>query len=217
MNTQRLSRAERRRQTRTELLAAAARVFATKGFERATVDDIADAAGYTKGAVYSNFASKTDLMLALIEQRVAIQSEAVAGAFAGASLEEALRRIDAASPPEQAGREWLMLMSEFVVYAMRDDRAREMLAAEYERARTLSAAMIEEKYADSDESLPMPARDLAILIEAVGVGLGIQAVIDPAGVPMSLQAEAMRRLLTPDRPGEPSRPAKPRPSSAHAK
>jgi len=64
----RLNRGQRKAQTREQLLDAATRVFAERGFEAASLDEVAAAAGYTKGAVYSNFASKTDLVIALIER-----------------------------------------------------------------------------------------------------------------------------------------------------
>ena len=61
---------ERRREmTRQHLLDAAAIVFARKGFHGATLDEVAKLAGFTKGAVYSNFKSKDDLFLALLEQK----------------------------------------------------------------------------------------------------------------------------------------------------
>src|SRR6266545_4652109 len=66
----RLSRAERRAQTREELLEAAARVFARKGYAGASVDDIAEEAGFTVGALYSNFEGKQDLFLAALERKV---------------------------------------------------------------------------------------------------------------------------------------------------
>ena len=192
----RLTRAESREKTRQDLIAAAARVFAVKGFAGASVDDVAEAAGFTKGAVYSNFASKTDLMLALIEDRIRRQSEIVEDAFAGASLEEGLRELDARTSGTTAlDREWMMLVGEFMLYAMRDERARVALAAEYERARGLSAAMIASKYAESGTTPPLPPRDIAILIESLGIGLGFQALIDPTGVSMDLQAVAVERLL----------------------
>jgi AcrR family transcriptional regulator len=225
----RLSRAESRERTRQELLAAAARVFAAKGFTGASVDDVAEAAGFTKGAVYSNFASKTDLMLALIEDRIRRQSEIVEDAFAGASLEEGLRELDArASGTTALDREWMMLVGEFMLYAMRDERARVALAAEYERARGLSAAMIASKYAESGTTPPLPPRDIAILIESLGIGLGFQALIDPTGVSPDLQGVAVGRILgespahepaahanadagPPARPTKPAAPRRPEP------
>lgn len=72
--SQRSQKAER---TRAELLVAAAKVFAEKGYEGASVGDIAVAAGYTKGAVYANFGSKQDMLLALAQELVAQDAEAV--------------------------------------------------------------------------------------------------------------------------------------------
>src|SRR4051812_22222521 len=58
------------REARDDLLAAALRVFARRGYGQAGVDEIADAAGYSKGALYWHFSSKEDLLLALIEERI---------------------------------------------------------------------------------------------------------------------------------------------------
>src|SRR5476649_1930069 len=60
----------RRAMTRRHLLEAAAIVFARDGFHGATLDDVAATAGFTKGAVYSNFKSKDDLFLALLDDRI---------------------------------------------------------------------------------------------------------------------------------------------------
>src|ERR1700741_5454426 len=67
----------RRAMTRSHLLDAAARVFARQGFDGASIDDIAAAAGFTKGAGYSNFKNKEDLFLALIDSRTEQQIAAV--------------------------------------------------------------------------------------------------------------------------------------------
>ncbi len=198
-------------------MTAAARIFAEKGFAGASIDDVADAAGYTKGAVYSNFASKTDLMLAVIEDRIRRQSEVVADSFAGVPLEQGLRELETRTPTG-LDREWMMLIGEFMLYAMRHESARVALAKEYEGARRLSTAMIESKYVEAGATPPFPPRELAILVEALGIGLGFQALIDPASVPADLQAVAMERLLAPlvagaarpSRPGGPPPPAKPR-------
>jgi len=64
----RTAASERARHTRAELLEAAAKVFAAKGFERASMDDVAKAAGFTKGALYAHFSSKFELTVALTEE-----------------------------------------------------------------------------------------------------------------------------------------------------
>src|SRR6266851_1649705 len=71
MPRRRMTRAESQAETRAELLAAAGRVFKRYGYERASIAEIADEAGYSHGAVYSNFEGKEDLFLALYEQWVA--------------------------------------------------------------------------------------------------------------------------------------------------
>jgi AcrR family transcriptional regulator len=89
---QRLTRAERQQQTRAELLAAAHRVFLRDGFHGASLTEIAEEAGYTFGAVYSNFQNKDDLFLAVMDaesqRRVPLHVDLLLDA---ASLEEGLR------------------------------------------------------------------------------------------------------------------------------
>ena len=198
MQGEKLGRQARKELTRRLLIDAAAAVFARRGFDAASLDEVADAAGFTKGAVYSNFRSKTDLIMALIQRRTAEQAVTAARAMAGATLSEAIARLESSSQgAAPSGLDWLLLMSEFWHYAMRDETARKALSEQYERARTISARMIAEKYAEAGTKPPMPPRDLAILVEAIGIGLGFQAALDPGAVPAGLQGEATRRVLEP--------------------
>ena len=231
VSTERLGRQARKQLTRQLLIDAAAAVFARQGFDATSLDAVAEAAGFTKGAVYSNFRGKTDLIMALIERRMSEQVEQAARALAGATLDEAIRRLEArpgtevgkdggagarddadTGRPVPVGRDWLRLMYEFWHYAMRDERARRALAEQYERARTITSRMIAEKYEEAGRTPPMPVRDLAILVEAVGIGLAFQAALDPAAVPPGLQGEAARRLLAPADAGTPAGPAAPGPA-----
>jgi AcrR family transcriptional regulator len=193
----RLSRDERKQQTRERLLDAAAQVFAQRGFNSATLDEVAEAAGYTKGAVYSNFDNKADLFLALIERRIARQAEEATRALAQTSLADALlQTADGGRPGDvSADVEWMALACDFWLYARHDERAREAIAREYERARTLSSELLAAKFAQAGVPLAIPARDFAILSEALGIGLLFQHVIDPDAVPMSLLNTAVLRLL----------------------
>jgi AcrR family transcriptional regulator len=79
----RLTREQQKERTREELLSAAARVFAQKGYEGASIDDVAAEAGFTKGAFYSNFASKDDVFIALVEDRSRNWTMAAARAYEG--------------------------------------------------------------------------------------------------------------------------------------
>ena len=100
-----LTREERRTQTRAELLDAAERLFSEQGFHATSVDQVADDAGYTKGAVYSNFVSKEDLFFAVYERRVDRALPHLEAAFAESRTAiEGLERITAAWPPAAAPR-----------------------------------------------------------------------------------------------------------------
>src|SRR2546430_12879072 len=81
--SKRLSRNERKAQTRAELIDAAARVFARRGYHGTTVDDVAEEAGFTKGAFYSNFESKEDVFVELVADRGRNWTLAVARAHQG--------------------------------------------------------------------------------------------------------------------------------------
>ena len=106
-STRRLVRRAMKERTRERLLDAAAVVFARRGLEAASLDEVAEAAGYTKGAIYSNFASKTDLIAALMDRRITQQAaaaevdlEGVTAATGGAVTRH---RQDGAELP---GRPW---------------------------------------------------------------------------------------------------------------
>ncbi|MFI5258338.1 MAG: TetR/AcrR family transcriptional regulator [Candidatus Limnocylindrales bacterium] len=194
---ERLNRQERRSQTRARLIDAAAAVFARRGFETATLDEVAAAAGYTKGAVYSNFASKTDLFIALIERRIEVQSAEHSRRFAGKDIESLAQAMEAqADHGSESDKQWLVLAVEFWLHAMRDDRARVLMAEQYERARTfVSGELIEPAFATAGREPPMAPRDLAIVIESLGIGLAFQAALDPGAVRLSLEPEVLVKLI----------------------
>jgi AcrR family transcriptional regulator len=132
----------RRQQTREYLLAAAAEVFAERGFYGATLDEVAAVAGFTKGAVYSNFKSKDDLFLALLESRYESgMSSLRAYLDATAEPHQAVDFLDriTAELDDAASNAWGPLYQEFLVYAMRNPEARAKLA-ERERADVESLA-----------------------------------------------------------------------------
>jgi len=193
---ERLNRQERKSQTRERLIDAAAQVFARRGFEAASLDEVAAAAGYTKGAVYSNFAGKTALFIALIERRIEVQSAEHARRFEGQDLEAMAQTLsDGSDQGTDSEKQWVVLAIEFWLHAMRDERARLLMADQYERARAASAALISSVYEKAGRQPPLPPRDMAIVIEALGAGLAFQAAIDPEHVRISLQDEILARLL----------------------
>src|SRR4029453_13277438 len=128
----RLTRAERQHQTRARLLDSAGQVSAGRGFHAATVDEVAEAAGYTKGAVYSNFATKDELFLALLDQRVAAQLRQAEALYAIESSQELRAAMGGRTEQEfAAARDFGVLMAEFSLYAMRNPAAQAELAKRY--------------------------------------------------------------------------------------
>jgi AcrR family transcriptional regulator len=194
----RLTRAERRRQTRARLLDAAGQVFARRGFHAATVDEVAEAAGYTKGAVYSNFATKDELFLALLDQRLAAQLQQVEALYAIESSEELLAALRARTEQEfTAARDFGVLTVEFWLYAMRNPAALAELAKRYRQLRSRLAELITKRYARHETSPPMPPEHLAALAIATDAGLFLQFFAEPGAVPWELHADAMIQLLDP--------------------
>ncbi len=193
---ERLDRQHRREQTRERLLDAPMEVFAQRGYNAASLDEVAEAAGYTKGAVYSNFAGKADLFMALIERRIDSAITVTSGFLRNASWEQAIGMLEhAASSTDPVDTGWLLLMAEFWLSAMRDDRIRTAMAAQYERARQGAAEILGQKFDEAGIEPPMPTRELAIVIEALAVGLGFQHALDPGAVPMRLQPDVVLRIL----------------------
>src|SRR5580698_257040 len=114
----------RRQQTREYLIEAAARVFAERGFHGASLDQVAAAAGFTKGAVYSNFKNKEDLFLALLEANRDREMEALYATLEAsdsdteAQLPEFVSLIQ--DQTTELGTNWDVLYTEFALYAMRN-------------------------------------------------------------------------------------------------
>ena len=198
--TPRLTREERQRITRDHLLEAARSVFAEKGFERATLDDVAARAGMTKGAVYSNFAGKGDLILALMQRRrVDHQREHDVHVVGDPALpaEDRYRQAGAsyaAAMAQPETRDWAMLVLEFWTHAIRDEAARDVLAEGLRDLRRAVQSSLETSTASRTRAPETPPADLAALVVALDLGLALQHLLDPA-VPAQLYGTALARLL----------------------
>ena len=195
-------RQQRRIQTMERLLDAAAEVFADVGFHAATVDDIAAAAGYTKGAVYGNFENKDALFLALIDRHVdsqlaQIDAVVTAAADLGASLG------DAAEEQVDRVRAFGLLMLELWQYAARNAEARAALAARYAAVRERLAGAIEERRSASGATDPRRPDDVATLVLALDAGLFLQQMLDPEAVTPELRAKAISDVITGPAPARP--------------
>jgi AcrR family transcriptional regulator len=181
----RLSRAERREQTRQELLTAAEACFVTRGFHASSVDQVAERAGYTKGAVYSNFAAKEDLFFAVYERRV---DQALTEVVPGLRQAGAERAFDwlATTTIERRGRDdgWLAVFFEFWAHVLRHPELRDRFAAIHARLLDPLADALRQLAEDRGLDLPsdVTASQVVLAWNAMEVGLGLERLTQPHAV-----------------------------------
>ena len=198
----RLTRAETKARTREQLLDAAARVFAQKGFAGASVEEIAESAGYSTGALYSNFDSKEQLFLELLSARRST-GMAKQAAVAAELLEKKTSGngdpFDAVSQffVKVAGRntEFAALQAEFWLYAVRNPEAMGVMAAKTDEQIDMLepfAVLLMERFGVATEVSP---RAVARVILGLFQGLMRQHRLDPAAVPDDLVTQALRWLI----------------------
>jgi AcrR family transcriptional regulator len=192
-----------RAQTRQRLLKAAGEVFAERGYDRASLDDVAEAAGLTKGAVYSSFASKDDLLYALMRERIGERLALVAAAVERQATVGEITRDAGSGLAElmSSQSDWHLLFIEFWARAVRDPKLHDEFARERRSVRGLIARSLEERAAEAKLNLPAPAEQLAVAVLALSNGIAIEHLADPDtvdpaifGVILSLLLD---RLLTP--------------------
>lgn len=185
----RLKRAESQARTRQQLLDAAAVVFARCGFHGASIDEVAQEASYTKGAVYANFGSKEELFLALLEARLDNQIEFFRGLAEqakqqpGQDLGNLLPRLD------DTDDVWCLLEFEFWLYALRHPRIGGRIAELYRQYRA-ELAPLAMSYANPDL---LPEEVVAGAI-ALYHGLTLQRQTDPDGIRPDLVSRFLRTL-----------------------
>src|SRR5215216_2221370 len=193
----RLSRAERREQTRQELVVAAEACFVTRGFHATSVDEVAERAGYTKGAVYSNFAAKEDLFFAVYERRVERVVTEVAPGLRQAGAQQALDWLATTTIERRDHNDgWLAVFSEFWGHVVRHPELRERFAAIHARFLELLAEAVRQVAEDRGLTLPtdLTAGQVALAWNAMEVGLGLERLTQPQTVDVAL-ARRMGRLL----------------------
>ncbi|HWF50412.1 MAG TPA: TetR/AcrR family transcriptional regulator [Solirubrobacteraceae bacterium] len=193
----RLTRDEKRAETRAALVRSAADVFARRGFHAASVDEIAENAGFSVGALYSNFERKEDLLLAAIEQNVSDWARLFAERFRESdNIHDQARSIaDAWIAGVTAEPEPFLLWIELWAYAVRNDRLRDELAVRSRTIRDLFTSMMHEAAAQMGVTMPDDLADeLGAVFDALGLGLAIRRLLDQDAVPDGLFGTASSRI-----------------------
>jgi AcrR family transcriptional regulator len=184
----RLTRKEKQAHTRECLMNSAARVFARRGLQQASIDEVAEDAGYTKGAFYANFKNKEELFWAMLDERFAKRIEDIENVIAseGSAAEKSRRYGDLFAQTLRAEDEWERLFFEFSAYAMRDEDFREELVTRYRaiRDRTAAAFKAEDEAYDTEPALPY--EQVALMTSAMSHGFALEKLLEGDAVPDEL-------------------------------
>jgi AcrR family transcriptional regulator len=209
----RLTRAEQQAETRARLIDAAARVFARRGFRAASVEEIAEEAGYSHGAVYSNFNGKADLFLAVFEDYMAERVRELADAQAtlpqDAPLELRARALADQWMDRLAGdRESMVLHMEFIAHAGRDPELAQRFGSRSMAMREAVARYIAHYQQEAGLELAMPVDDIALVLRALGIGLAIESLVSPDTVRHDLYGDFVEVLVSLSRDGASAPPSR---------
>jgi AcrR family transcriptional regulator len=197
----RLSRAEQNERNSTLLLAAARRVFLAHGYHGAKLEQIAEEAGFSTGAVYSRFDGKADLFLALLEQRIterAAENARLVEGMSGAQGLMALRQN--AARRDRAELDWGLLLIEFRVHAARHPALNRRYAAAHARTVQALTDLIAALYERAGQPPPAPPAQLAQLILTFAVGSRLEQAAHPEGSGPPAVSDLLGRLIEPQAP-----------------
>lgn len=203
MGMARLTRSESQARTRADLIATARDLFLTDGYARTSLDRVAEAAGYSKGAVYSNFRTKKQLCLEVLDLIHETKfGEITTLIAAGSDLEDQLERLQGWAEQTLGDVGWTMLEFEFAIVARDDPQLRAELVSSLDAVRGALAAQVQLLADSTGIELPLPAQEVAAALLSMGIGLGIQRAVDPS-LSARLIIDAVRMLLS---VAEPARP-----------
>lgn len=190
----RLSQDERREQTRQHFLDAARTLFARQGFAGTTLDQISEQAGYSRGAFHHNFASKEDLLVALISACFAADVRTLQGLHDAGEARQT-QEFQARSDNTPLNREAHLLKLEFWMCALRLPRVGEVYAREFATYRQALAQLLSP---DGD----LRSEHVASILMALSNGLDTQRLIDPEAIPTRVYEEALKRFVALDPEGK---------------
>jgi AcrR family transcriptional regulator len=193
----RLSREEQRALTKARLITSARIVFARRGFHQALLEEIAEEAGYSTGAIYANFDGKEDLFLAVLDDHVAARVRAVEQAVSEASTPAQRARAGADDWMRflREDPDWYRLFIEFWSYAQRDPELRARVATRFAAFPKANAQLIQAGARNVGIALPEGLANAAgTLFTALADGLALMKLLDPEAVPDELFGDALAAL-----------------------
>ena len=182
--------------TRARLLQAAEKIFARSGFEAAKLEEIAAAAGYTRGAFYANFESKEDLFFALLEREITSRIENLRKHVA--QHEDPSKKLAALREfwlNMCLDRRWSLLAMEFKLFALRHPDVKARLAAMHRRLVASGVEILQQIMDDLGRKLPVSSYSVGMAFFALSSSLTAQHMLDRAGMPEDAVREIMIRFF----------------------
>lgn len=186
------TRRPKRDEVRQRLLEAAKGVLVSHGYGAASVDTITEAAGLSRGALYSNFVDKEDLYICLLDTLERAQVDEMAALYdKHQSIDQFLTRVaNRGAAPNRDPRGHLILQTELWLLGTRNEKVRERLAAIQRRTIEAIATVVE------GTVLGFTSHEWAAVVFALGDGLMMQRVTDPASLQDDLLIDLLRSLAS---------------------
>ncbi|MGH7857030.1 MAG: TetR family transcriptional regulator [Candidatus Binatia bacterium] len=178
-----LKRDERKAATRRALIGAAAELFARRGIEATSLDEIAAEVGLTKGAVYAHFESKADLVMHVLDStQAAVEGNQLVDP--GRRFGDALAELgpEVADMLPRITRDQVMLFLETFLYELRDEDRRRKFVRGVRKGRKEGGAELDTAARERGRDLLVPGRELMAIFEGIGVGLLVMLAFDAEAI-----------------------------------
>jgi AcrR family transcriptional regulator len=197
VRSKRLTREQRRQVTREELLTSAREVFEEHGFAGSAIEEIAERAGFTRKAVYSNFSTKAELLLEIVDRQLWTHVEWVESLLGQGSAErQALDLGSTFSSFFGEERAWEQLFHEFCIVAARDEDLGARFRARLREAKEALTRLVEKQTQDAGVSPNLPVGRLVLGIFALMMGIALEKLIDPERIDDALFGEMLALIVT---------------------
>jgi len=197
----RLTRQESQARTRALLLEVATTEFLAHGYTGTSLEKIADQAGFSKGAVYGNFAGKEELCLAVLQNHFFALLQTFVGEFAagGETIEDRLIVLEQWLETLLADDDWQVLAVEFAVHARRNPKIMQQVADQERMMRMAVTSMLTQQIQQLGVQPILPPEQLGIVLVSVVGGIAVQRLVDPT-IPTSLITDAVKALFRAPKP-----------------
>lgn len=192
----RLTRQESQARTRSLLLEVATSEFLAHGYNGTSLERVAEAAGFSKGAVYGNFAGKEELCLAVLENYFFAQLQTFVTDFAagGETIDGRLGVLERWLEQLLADEAWQLLALEFAVQTRYNRKVQEQLAERERMVRTAVSTLLTQQMRQFGVTPVLPPDQLGVVLVAVVGGITVQRLIDPT-IPASLLTDTVKALF----------------------